>query len=83
MFRMDKKGGMNVQLAARSSSPRMSIGDSIDTIAIFAIVILNAAIGFYQEFNAVRSIAALKKMTAPRAEVCRDGIVISLRRQCQ
>lgn len=52
------------------------VGDTIDTVAIFAIVILNTIIGYYQEFSAERSIAALKKMTAPQAKVCRDGTVI-------
>jgi Ca2+-transporting ATPase len=49
------------------------LGESIDAIAIFAIVILNSVIGFYQEFSAEKSIAALRKMTAPRAKVLRDG----------
>ena len=52
------------------------VGDIVDTIAIFAIVILNTIIGYYQEFSAERSIAALKKMTAPQAKVCRDGTVV-------
>lgn len=54
------------------------LGEAVDAIAILAIVILNAVIGFYQEFNAEKSIAALKKMTAPQAKVRRDGRMSSI-----
>src|SRR6185436_15219438 len=54
------------------------LGEAVDAIAILAIVVLNAGIGFYQEFNAEKSIAALKKMTAPHAKVRRDGKVTSI-----
>ena len=54
------------------------LGDIVDAIAILAIVIMNAAVGFYQEFRAEKSIAALQKMTAPSAKVRRDGQVISI-----
>jgi Ca2+-transporting ATPase len=54
------------------------LGEGVDAIAILAIVVLNAVIGFYQEFKAEESIAALKKMTAPQAKVRRDGHVTSI-----
>ncbi|HXV67841.1 MAG TPA: cation-translocating P-type ATPase [Nitrospira sp.] len=54
------------------------LGEWMDTIAILTIVILNAVIGFYQEFKAEKSIAALKKMTSPHATVQRDGQVTSI-----
>jgi Ca2+-transporting ATPase len=54
------------------------LGELLDCIAILAIVVLNAVIGLYQEFKAEKSIAALKKMTAPQAKVRRGGQVISI-----
>ena len=54
------------------------LGDRVDAIAILAIVVLNALVGFYQEFKAEKSIRALKRMTAAQAKVRRDGQVTSI-----
>jgi Ca2+-transporting ATPase len=49
------------------------IGDPVDTIVILAIVVLNAVIGFSQEYRAERALAALKAMAASSAVAMRDG----------
>ena len=51
------------------------VGDIGDTIFIIVIVILNAVIGFIQEYRAERAMAALKHMAEASTQILRDGQV--------
>ncbi|MEG4580033.1 cation-transporting P-type ATPase [Microcoleus sp. MON1_C5] len=44
-----------------------------DAIAIFAIVILNGILGYFQEQSAEKALAALKNLASPLVRVVRDG----------
>jgi len=50
------------------------LGDYIDTGVIVAVLILNALIGYLQEYKAETSVRALKNMIVLKARVVRDGI---------
>lgn len=48
------------------------LGDWTDAAFIFAVLLLNAGVGTFQEYRAERSAQALQAMVAPRARVVRD-----------
>lgn len=54
------------------------LGDYVEAGAILLIVVLNAIMGIIQESRAEQSLAALKKLAAPEAQVLRDGHRMSL-----
>ena len=49
------------------------LGDYVDAAVIGAVVVLNGIIGFFQEYRAEQSIAALSKTLLTEATVLRDG----------
>lgn len=55
-----------------------AIGETLDAAAIAVIIIVNALIGFFQEYRAERTLLALKKLSAPKAQLLRDGQVLTL-----
>ena len=56
----------------------LALGEYVDSVAIMFIVVLNAVVGVIQESKAEQALAALKKMSAPNAQVMRDGHQITI-----
>ena len=50
-----------------------SIDEYVDAITIGAIVVLNAVVGFVQEYRSEKAMEAMKKLTAPKARLLREG----------
>ncbi|MEM2423029.1 MAG: cation-translocating P-type ATPase [Candidatus Bathyarchaeia archaeon] len=57
------------------------MGEEVDAIVIFAIVLVSSTLGFIQEYRAERALEALKRMLSPMVTVVRDSkeIVIPIR----
>ena len=53
-------------------------GFPIEPVVIATIVILNAALGLWQEMRTEQAVAALKDMTSPHALVIRNGRVVEI-----
>lgn len=51
------------------------IGDITDTIVIIIIVLLNAIIGFIQEYRAEKAMQALKQMAITQSKIIRNGTI--------
>jgi Ca2+-transporting ATPase len=68
--------GPMIWLLAGACALAAALGEIADATAIGVIILLNGAIGFFQEFRAERAMSALRAMTAPRARVRREGRAI-------
>jgi len=64
-----------VVLLIIASSISFFIGDIVEAIAIFAVIIINALFGFITEYRAEKSVEELKRMVTTHAKVLREGQV--------
>jgi Ca2+-transporting ATPase len=51
----------------------LALGERSDAIVIFSVVLLNAIVGAFQEGRAEQALAALRRLSAQKARVVRDG----------
>ena len=54
------------------------MGEMTEAVTIIAIILLNALLGFIQEFRTEKTMEALKSLTAPAAKVLRSGRHVSI-----
>lgn len=54
------------------------VGNKLDSVLIFVIIILNASMGFWQEYKASKELEALRKLEVATTRVIRDGKQIEI-----
>ena len=67
-----------ILILAGASGLSALIGNVKDAIVILTVMLINATLGFYQEWRAEKSLLALKEMLPLRARVRRDGQKIDI-----
>ncbi len=65
--------GISLVIPFVENGGNATVESFLDGAVIFAILILNAVLGFVQEYKAEEAIAALAKLTSPHVRVRRDG----------
>ncbi len=65
--------GVLVLLLAFAAGISFALGDWVEGLAVLSVLIINAALGFFTELRAVRSMEALRSLGAPQSRVIREG----------
>lgn len=67
-----------IWLLAGAGIAAFLIGETVEGSAVFAVILVNALIGFITEWRAVRSMEALRELGKVETAVRRDGDVITI-----
>jgi len=67
-----------IYLLGGAAALSVIVGHPVDAAVIAGVIILNAVLGFVQEWRAEGALAALKSMAAPRARVLRGGRSVTI-----
>ena len=70
---VDQFRSLIVVLLLAATAVALALGETIEAIAIFAVIVLNALIGFLTEWKAEQALTALRRQTSAVAQVLRDG----------
>lgn len=54
------------------------LGDYVDAVVIGAVILINASIGFIQEYRAENALAEVTKLLSPSTRVIRDGSTLTV-----
>ncbi|MEX0369964.1 MAG: cation-transporting P-type ATPase, partial [Tateyamaria sp.] len=65
--------GMLVLILVLAAIIAFALGERVDALAIALVLLLNAALGFVQEWRAETALEALRSMLTPHAIAVRDG----------
>jgi Ca2+-transporting ATPase len=66
--------GLLVLILVLAAAIAFALGERIDAAAIGLVLLLNAVLGFVQEWRAETALEALRSMLSPTAIVVRDGV---------
>lgn len=70
-----------IYLLAAAAAVSLSLRQWIDGLTIAAMLLVNAGIGFFQEYRSEQAVEKLREKLAPRARVRRDGTVMTIDRK--
>jgi Mg2+-importing ATPase len=72
LFRQFKSAFVYLLIAASAVS--LVLGERIDGLLILLFILINAVLGFYQEFKSEQTVQLLNDFVQPKIKVIRDGV---------